>query len=159
MSQNRVIGKDNDLPWRLSDDLKHFAKITKGHTVVMGRKTYESIIQRLGKPLPDRRNIVVTSQADYIAPEVEVVHSVDEISELFSSSDEEVFVIGGGEIYKQLLPLAKTLYITEVLTVCDGDTYFPEIDTSIWEVASRETHIVSDEKNSHPFTFLKLIKK
>ncbi len=160
MGKNRVIGKDGDLPWKLSDDLKHFAKITRGHIVIMGRKTYESILQRLGKPLPDRSSFVITSQKDYKAPGATVCHSVDEVKQKFAQQDSvEVMVIGGGKIYQEFLPLAKTLYITEVLIECEGDTFFPDVDKNEWKIVSRKTHILVDERNSHPFTFLKLVRK
>ncbi len=148
---NGVIGKGGDLPWKLSGDLKHFAKLTRGHTVIMGRKTYESIAARLGHALPDRKNIVITSQTDFNAPGCVVVPSVDEALKTFSET-EEAFVIGGGKIYEQFLPLANKLYITEVQTICDGDTYFPEIDKKNWQEVWRETHR-QDEKNSADFIF------
>jgi dihydrofolate reductase len=157
-SLNNVIGVNNDLPWKLSDDLKHFAKVTKGHTVIMGRKTYESINSRLGHALPDRENIIITSRADFKAPGCTIINSIDEAIKKFSSTPEEVFVIGGGEIYLQFLPAASKLYITEVAVECGGDTFFPILEKDAWEMTSSEIH-VRDEKNSADFTFLELVRK
>ena len=158
MAKNGVIGKAGDLPWRLSADLKHFAKITTGQTVVMGRKTYESIVKRLGHALPNRNNVILTLQADFKAPDCTVVHSVDELIKIFPTSGKEIFIIGGGEIYKQFLPVAGGLYVTEVATECDGDTFFPPYNKEDWKVVSSETH-AKDERNSADFTFLELVRK
>jgi len=120
MAENRVIGKDNDMPWgRLPADLKHFRAATQGHTVIMGRKTFESI----GKPLPKRRNIVITSKKEI--PGCEVATSIKEAISM-SEGEEEVFIIGGGSIYKQTLMMADRLYITEIDMQTEGDTFFPE---------------------------------
>jgi len=159
LNQDRVIGKGNDLPWRLSEDLKHFAKITRGHPVIMGRKTYESIVKRLGHGLPDRTNIVITSQSDYIAPGCVRVPSVARAIEMFEAEkNEEVFVIGGGEIYQQFLPVADKLYLTEVSAKCDGDTFFPAFNKEDWKVISSEPHS-KDDRNVCDFTFLELVRK
>jgi dihydrofolate reductase len=158
VAKNGVIGNQGDIPWHLSDDLKHFAKVTKGHTVIMGRKTYESIVKRLGHALPNRQNIIITSQANYSAPGCLVTGSVQEALSKLPLND-ETFVIGGGEIYKQFLPLADKLYVTDVLTTVEGDAYFPPINDKDWEEVARETHLLEDEKNSHPFTFLELVRK
>ena len=132
-----VIGKGNDLPWHLSEDLKHFKEITLGKTVVMGRKTYESIVKRLGKPLPGRKNVVISRQADYKVSEgVLVFKSLDEAFKVLSAED--LYIIGGAEIYKQALPLAQKLYITQVKGNFDGDAFFPEVDFSKWEKISEE---------------------
>ncbi|MFA6227333.1 MAG: dihydrofolate reductase [Candidatus Paceibacterota bacterium] len=157
IAKNGVIGKGDDLPWKLSDDLKHFAKVTKGHTVIMGRKTYESIVKRLGHALPNRRNIVVTSQVDFKAPSCMVVRSVKEALSKLPLED-EAFVTGGGEIYRQFLPLANKLYITEVDVECDGDVFFPPYSKDGWKLISSEHHN-KDEKNSYDFTFLELVRK
>ena len=157
-SLNGVIGKAGDLPWRLSSDLKHFAQITKGHAVIMGRKTYESIFKRLGHALPERENIIITSQRSFNAPGCIIISSIDEAIKLFSAKKEEVFVIGGGEIYQQFLPAVNKLYITEVAVECDGDTFFPILEKGDWEMTSSETH-TRDEKNSADFTFLELVRK
>ncbi len=157
MAKNNVIGKGGDLPWKLSADLKHFAKITKGHTVIMGRKTYESIFQRLGHGLPERKNIIITSQTDFKAPDCFIMPSISETIKNLPP-EEEAFVIGGGEIYKQLLPLADKLYITEVLADIEGDTFFPTYNKEDWKLISSESY-KKDEKNSFDFNFLELVRK
>lgn len=158
MAKNNVIGKNGDLPWRLSADLKHFANVTKDHDVIMGRKTYESIVKRLGHGLPNRKNIIITNQENYQAPDCLILKSIDEVVKMSANKDEEVFVIGGGEIYKQMLPFADKLYITEVSTDCDGDAFFPTINKEDWNLISSEPH-QKDDKNSCDFTFTELIKK
>ena len=127
MADNRAIGKDNDLLWHLSDDLKRFKKLTTGHPVVMGRKTWESLPKR---PLPGRRNIVFTQNPDYAANGAEVVHSVNGLFDTLKDCDDEVFVMGGASIYEMLLPFTKRLYVTRVYRDFDGDVYFPVIDMS-----------------------------
>lgn len=157
ISKNGVIGNHGGIPWKLSADLRHFAELTKGHTVVMGRKTYESIIKKLGHALPDRMNIVITTQAHYQAPGCVVVRSIQEaLSRLPLKA--EAFIIGGSEIYKQFLPLAHKLYVTEVDTICNGDAFFPLYSKKEWEQVSAEPH-QQDEKNSADFTFLEFVRK
>ena len=151
MSSNRAIGINNTLPWHLSEDLKHFKSLTTGHTIIMGRKTYESI----GKPLPNRRNIVVTRNLNTFYDGVEIVHSLEDAFSI-SSNDEEVFIIGGSNIYEQSLNLVKHLYITEITKAFEGDAFFPEIDKSLWTESSRETHVSSDGLE---FSFVSLQKK
>lgn len=146
MDENRAIGKDNDLPWYLPNDLKHFKKTTMGKPIVMGRKTYESI----GKPLPGRENIVVTRDESYKAEGTTIVHSVDEVLKM---NAEEICVIGGSEIFKQFLPVADRLYITEIHHTFDADTYFPELNDDEWKEVSRTAGIV-DEKNKYPHDFV-----
>jgi dihydrofolate reductase len=149
MDENRAIGKDNDLPWYLPNDLKHFKKTTMGKMgkpIVMGRKTYESI----GKPLPGRENIVVTRDQSYEAEGTTIVHSVDEVLQI---NAEEICVIGGSEIFKQFLPVADRLYITEIHHTFDADTYFPELSADEWKEVSRTEGIV-DEKNKYPHEFV-----
>jgi dihydrofolate reductase len=146
MDENRAIGKDNDLPWYLPNDLKHFKKTTMGKPIVMGRKTYESI----GKPLPGRENIVVTRDQSYEAEGTTIVHSVDEVLQI---NAEEVCVIGGSEIFKQFLPVADRLYITEIHHTFEADTYFPELNDNEWKEVSRTEGIV-DEKNKYPHEFV-----
>jgi dihydrofolate reductase len=146
MDENRAIGKDNDLPWYLPNDLKHFKKTTMGKPVVMGRKTYESI----GKPLPGRENIVVTRDQSYHAEGTTTVHSVDEVLQWEA---EEICVIGGTEIFKLFLPVADRLYITEIHHTFDADTYFPELSDEDWAEVSRTAGIV-DEKNKYPHEFV-----
>lgn len=127
MAENRAIGKDNDLLWHLSADLKRFKKLTTGHPVVMGRKTWESLPKR---PLPGRRNIVF-SQSEGFAPEgAEVVRSVNGLFQVLKGCDDEVFVMGGASIYEMLLPFANRLYVTHVYREFDADVYFPVIDMS-----------------------------
>ena len=151
-SENNVIGKDNDLPWRLSADLKHFKKITSGHCIIMGRNTYESI----GKPLPKRTNIVVTSNTSLNFEGCLMVHSLEEaIKKAKEFEKEEAFIIGGATLYKACLDKVDHIYLTRVHAQIAGDTFFPEIDFSKWKVASEEKH-VADEKNQYDFTFFKL---
>lgn len=121
MSRNRVIGKNNTLPWHIPEDLKYFKEMTTGHTIIMGRKTYESI----GKALPNRRNIILTKNHDFLAEGCTVVHSVREAMQL-SIPEDELFVIGGAEIYSLFLPFASKLYITQIHAKIEGDTFFPE---------------------------------
>lgn len=130
MSNNRVIGSDNKLIWNLPDDLKRFKRITTGNTVVMGRKTYESI----GKPLPNRRNIIITRYQDYKADGCEIVNSIDEALMLCNN---DCFIIGGGEIYKQAIDIADKIYLTLIDEHFEGDTYFPEIGKN-WIITSKE---------------------
>jgi dihydrofolate reductase len=122
VSNNNVIGKDNKLPWHLPGDLKRFKELTTGHTIIMGRKTFESI----GRPLPSRRNIVVTRNKDYKADGVEIIHSIKEALDLVKNED-EVFIIGGEEIYKLALPMANKIYLTRINKEYDGDAFFPEL--------------------------------
>lgn len=150
---NNVIGKDNGLIWHLPADLKHFRELTTGGTVIMGRKTFESI----GKALPHRDNIIITSQKDFQAPGCEIVHSLEEAIQI-SNQEENVFIIGGGEIYWQALDLVSTLYMTEVHAHFSGDTFFPEINPQIWEETFREDH-QADEKNPYDFSFVTYQRK
>lgn len=148
-ANNRVIGKDNQLIWHLPNDLKHFKNITSGHTVIMGRKTYESI----GRLLPNRKNIIITRNSEYKLEGAEIHHSLKSAIDS-CASEEEVFIIGGSEIYGQSLPLAGRLYITEVLHDFEGDAFFPEINFDEWKLVSEEQGVV-DEKNKweHRFRF------
>ena len=164
VARNGVIGRDGDMPWRLSSDLKRFKRLTMGAPVIMGRKTHESI----GKPLPGRLNIVVTRNYDWDADGVMRVASLDAALDLATAHLEsaepdpdepdaplpdEVFVIGGGEIYAQAMGMADVLYITEVLAEVDGDTHFPEIDPAVWEEVEAED-VPAGEKDSHPTRFV-----
>ena len=135
MASNRVIGRDNRLPWHLSADLKRFKRLTLGHTLVMGRKTFESI----GRPLPGRSTVVVTRQEGYAPEGVQVVHSIAEALEL-AQGDDEVFIAGGGDIFQQTLPVADRLYLTIIEEAFPGDAYFPEYDESQWRLVDREDH-------------------
>ncbi len=154
IAQNRIIGKDNDLIWHLPDDLKHFKRLTKGHTIIMGRKTWESIG---AKPLPKRRHIIITRNAEYQATGAEVVTSVEAALALIEN-DEQPFIVGGAEIYKLAMPFVKRLELTYVHNDFEGDTYFPEIDENDWEVSSEVRH-ETDEKHKWPFTFVQLNRK
>lgn len=148
-AENDVIGSRNDLPWYLPDDLKRFKELTTGHTVVMGRKTFDSIVSRLGHPLPNRVNIVVTRQEDFQYDGVTTLHDVDEIAKLSG----DVYVIGGAELYRATFHMADTLYITEVLAEISGDTYFPVVKPSEWREVEREHHD-KDEQHFAAFDFV-----
>ena len=152
IAQNHAIGKDNKLLWYLPNDLKHFKTITSGHTVIMGRKTYDSV----GKPLPNRRNIIITRQQIDIAG-CEVVNSLDQAIEL-CNTEEEVFIVGGAEIYRQAMALTNRIYLTIVHKSFDGDTYFPEIQENIWVETKREDY-QPDEKNQIPYSFITLERR
>ena len=148
--RNRVIGKDDDIPWHLPADLKYFKRRTLNHHIIMGRKTFESI----GRPLPKRTNIVVTRNPFFMASKCLVAGSLQEAIELARNNGEnEAFIIGGGTIYEQAMPLIDRLYLTEVdLAVEGGEVFFPEPDAAIWEEVSAEAHL-PDEKNPHAYTF------
>ena len=150
MARNSVIGKNNTLPWRIPADLRYFRQITTGHPIIMGRKNYEDI----GKPLPGRTNIVVTRQKAYSAPGCCVVNSVEQALDT-AGAGSEVFVIGGADIYRQMLDIANRLYITEIDADIEGDTYFPEFDRTLWREARRERH-EADELNPHTYSFVLL---
>lgn len=143
IASNGAIGKNNELLWHLKADLKHFKAITTGHTIIMGRKTFESI----GRPLPKRRNIVISSQDTFAFEGIEVFHSLEEALEAVKT-EEEVFIIGGGQIYSQAMPLASKLYLTVVEREYDGDTFFTEIDYSQWKELSSVRLYESDLKFS-----------
>ncbi len=153
VSKNHVIGKNNDLPWHLPDDMKYFMQTTKEHYVIMGRKNYESIPEKF-RPLPNRTNIVVTRTKDFNAPNCLVVNSVEEALALTKQANQnEIFVIGGSEIYKLGLPVAERLYLTEIDAVIDGDTYFPEINKDEWREVSRKHH-EADNRHAYAFDFV-----
>ncbi|MBS1190778.1 MAG: dihydrofolate reductase [Rhodocyclaceae bacterium] len=139
IAKNRVIGRDNQLPWHLPEDLQHFKAITQGHPVLMGRKTWESLPPRF-RPLPGRRNIVISRQAGYAAPGAEVAESIP--AALALAGDEDVAcVIGGADIFAATLPAADTLEITEVNLEPAGDTWFPAFSADEWREAARESHV------------------
>ena len=150
MAQNRVIGRDNQLPWHLPADLRHFKANTMGKPIIMGRKTWESI----GRPLPGRSNIVVTRDRDYTADGCVVVHSLDEALAAATGHD-EVMVIGGAEFYRQVLPEATTLYLTQIHDAIQGDAFFPELDMEQWQEVERQD-FEPDEKNPHAYSFIRL---
>ena len=153
--EDNAIGKDNDLIWHLSNDLKRFKKLTSGHHIIMGRKTFESF----PKPLPNRTHIVITRQKDYKVPDgVIVVNNLEDALDA-ARKDNQPFIIGGGEIYKQSMHLADKLEITRVHSTFEGaDTFFPEIDTSKWKEISRTTHD-ADEKHAYAFSFITYEKR
>ena len=151
MAANRVIGLDNKMPWHLSADLKKFKAITMGSPIVMGRKTYESI----GKPLPGRSNIIISRNLDYQQTDCLVFNDIKTAIEASSKDAEEIFIIGGAELYKATLPHADNLYLTLINQDFDGDTFFPEIDFKVWTEASRED-ISDDPSVNFNYSFLKL---
>jgi dihydrofolate reductase len=153
IAENHAIGKNNELLWYLPADLKHFKAITSGHTVIMGRKTYDSI----GKPLPNRRNIVITRKTDLHIPGVEITNSIDEAL-LLCSSEAEVFIIGGAEIYKSALERTDRIYLTTVHQSFEADAYFPEINREHWQETEIAQHL-PDEKNKLAYTFSTLLRK
>ena len=154
-SKNRVIGKDNRLLWRLSDDLKNFKRVTSGHHIIMGRKTYESI----GRALPNRTNVVITRNKNFQAPGCVVVHSLEAAIDFARDNGEtQAIITGGGEIYQQALSIVDKMYITEVDCEIDGDAYFPEIDTSNWKLVD-EVHWQQDDKNEFNWTFKELSRQ
>lgn len=144
---NRVIGLNNGLPWKLSEDLKRFKRLTMGHHLVMGRRTYESV----GKPLPGRENVVVTRSRDYAPEGVTVAHSVEEALAL--DHDDEMFIAGGAEIFAAALPFVERAYLTLVHAEPPGDTFFPEVDWSQWKLVERHDH-PADQKNDYAYSFV-----
>lgn len=157
VAENWIIGREGKLPWKLSEDLKRFQKLTEGHTVIMGRKTYESI----GRPLPKRTNIVITRKTGWKAEGCIIAHSLEEALELArkESTEDEIFVIGGAEIYKLALPHADTIYLTMVKAVVEGDTSFPALNPSEWEWTDYEQRHIIDEKNQYFFDWWRLKRK
>ncbi len=155
VAKNNVIGKDNKLIWHLPEDLKRFKRLTTGHTIIMGRKTFES----LGRVLPNRKHIVLCNDAEMNIDDenVEVIDSIDKI-EKYENSEEENFVIGGASIYKLLLPKASKLYITKINQEFDGDVYFPEIDENEWKIVEREQGI-KDEKNPYDYEYITYVRR
>ena len=143
IAENNAIGKDNDLLWHIPSDLKRFKKITSGHTVIMGRRTFESLPRR---PLPNRRNIVITDIRDEMLEGCEMAYSIDEALAK-CESPEENFVIGGASVYRQFLPFADRLYLTLVKKSYDGDVFFPEIDFSQWRLSSSEVFLPDDTRD------------
>lgn len=152
LSTNRVIGKDNDLPWHLPDDFRHFKATTRGHHVIMGRATWES----QGKPLPRRVNLVLSSRPAFEAPGARVIRSLAEGLELArAAGDDEAFVIGGTRLFAEALPLADRLYLTFVHADIEGDTYFPEFDGADWRELERVEH-EADARHAHAFSIVTL---
>jgi dihydrofolate reductase len=158
LARNGVIGKANDLPWRLPDDMKYFMQTTKGHHVIMGRKNYQSLPEKF-RPLPNRTSIVVTRQPDFKAPGCTVVHQLEEGVRIAEEHGErELFIIGGAEIYRLGMPFADQLYLTEVAADVEGDTFFPQYEKDMWEEVSRRHH-PADERNPYSFDFVVFHKK
>jgi dihydrofolate reductase len=155
VAENGVIGKNNDLPWHLPDDLKFFKNTTKGHVILMGRKCFESF----GKPLPHRTNVIITRNTEYKQEGAKVVHSLeDALSVAKEKQETEVFVCGGEEIYRQSMDKADKLYLTRIHAKVEGDVHFPDYDEDQWELISEEYHS-TDEKHVYDFTFRTYIKK
>lgn len=149
LAKKQVIGKNNLMPWHMPADLAHFKRVTLGKPVLMGRKTFESI----GRPLPGRRNLVISRNPGYQAEGIEVVSSVEAaLALLAGSSVEELMVIGGGHLYAEMLPSADCLYLTRIDLAVEGDTRFPAFDDGQWQRIACESH-PADEKNPHPYSF------
>ncbi|MCP3906599.1 MAG: dihydrofolate reductase [Oceanicoccus sp.] len=153
MAENRVIGRNNQLPWYLPNDLKYFKAVTMGKPIIMGRKTYESI----GKPLPGRTNIVVTTQPSWTADGVRVAHSIDEALTLAQSvaiveGADEVMIIGGAQLYTDMLDRVERLYLTLIHAEVEGDAHFPELDLSLWNPLSRED-FAAEGPNPYDYSF------
>ena len=149
-AKNNIIGKNNSLVWHLPEDLKHFRKLTTGHTIIMGRKTFES----LGRVLPDRKHIIFSQNLDFKVNDenVEVVHSLLQIQDLIEG-EEESFVIGGAMIYNFLMPYVKKMYVTQINEEFEGDAFFPKIDEKVWKKTSEEKGI-KDEDNKLDYEFI-----
>lgn len=158
LTKNRVIGKNNNLPWHLPDDMKYFMQTTKEHHVIMGRKNYESIPEKF-RPLPNRTNIVVTRQKNFTAPGCHIVHTLEAgIDMARREGEKELFIIGGSEIYDLGMAYADQLYLTEIDTILEGDTYFPPINKEEWKELSR-THHEADARHAYSFDFVVYKKK
>lgn len=155
IAKNNVIGKDNKLIWHLPEDLKRFKRLTTGHTIIMGRKTFES----LGRVLPNRKHIVLTNNSHMKIEDenVEVIHEI-KLLESYINSEEENFVIGGAAIYNLLMPYAKKMYVTQINEEFEGDVYFPQIDKKIWKELQKETGI-KNNKNPYDYEYVTYIRK
>ncbi len=140
-ARNGVIGRENQIPWKIPGEQAYFKRMTMGHPIVMGRRTWESI----GRPLPGRRSIVITRNREYIAPGAEVVASLDEALALIGDTD-EVFIIGGGELYAEAMPRAERILLTEIDADFEGDTFLPALDPVRWREKSREQHPPANER-------------
>ena len=155
ISENNVIGKDNKLLWHLPEDLKRFKTLTTGHTIIMGRKTFES----LGKVLPNRKHIVITRDMNYRVDNeaVEIIHDISEVQN-YIEDKEENFIIGGAIIYSQLIDKAQKMYITMIHKKYDGDAYFPKIKEEEWKIVEKEQGI-KDEKNPFDYEYITYVRK
>ncbi|MDQ3192333.1 MAG: dihydrofolate reductase [Bacteroidota bacterium] len=147
VAKNNVIGKDNTLPWHLPADLRFFKNLTTGHHMIMGRKTFDSF----GKPLPNRTSVVITRQNDYQPEGCIVVHSIEEAIKV-AAVEEEIFIIGGSEIFKQTMPIADRIYLTRIHEDFEGDTIFPELNKEEWELKEKQD-FEADEKNKYSYSF------
>jgi dihydrofolate reductase len=153
--ENRVIGKNNTLIWHLPADLKRFKALTTGHVIIMGRKTFESI----GRPLPNRTTIVISRQTDLQIEGVILANSVEEaILKAKSITREDIYIVGGAEIYTLSLPLADQILVTQLHDIFEGDAFFPEISPEIWEVTEKERGI-TDEQNTYQFSYITYSRK
>ncbi len=153
-AENKVIGKNNDLIWHLPNDLKHFKKHTAGKTIIMGRKTWDSLG---GRPLPNRRHIVITRSKDFHAQGAEVTHSLEDAIQL-AHHENEVYIVGGAQIYSLSMPLIDVLEITEVHAAFDGDAYFPAFNAADFDLISKQFH-PKDDGHQFSFTFKTLVRK
>jgi dihydrofolate reductase len=151
LSTNNVIGRDNDLPWRQSTDLKRLKALTMGHHMLMGRRTWDSV----GKPLPGRTIVVITRREDFAVPGITVVHSLEDAIRIAEQgNDDEAFIAGGAEIFAQSIHRADRMYLTRIHADLEGDTFFPDFDdVSEWHLIDSE-HLEADEKNEYPYSFL-----
>ena len=153
IASNNVIGKENSLPWNIPEDLKRFKQMTSGHTILMGRKTFDSI----GRPLPNRQNIVMTRDKNFEQEGIKVINDFDEALELIKESNEDVFVIGGSKIYELFEPVANSLAITRILKDFEGDAFFPDINWNLWQIEKEEKFF--DEKSKIECKLIEYSKK
>lgn len=152
-SENNALGKDNKLIWHLSEDLKRFKRLTQGHAIIMGRKTFES----MPRALPNRKNIVLTNNKDYQVKDAWVAHSIDEALHL-TDGDPQPFIIGGGEVYKLFLPIADKIELTRVHSSFEADAFFPELDSTQWDLVEEEKHHSSSDQ-PYDYSYLTYKKK
>ena len=153
IASNNVIGKKNSLPWNIPEDLKRFKQMTSGHTILMGRKTFDSI----GRPLPNRQNIVMTKDENFEREGIKVINDFDEALELIKESNEDIFVIGGSKIYELFEPVANSLAITRILKDFEGDAFFPDINWDLWQIEKEEKFF--DEKSNIECKLIEYSKK
>jgi dihydrofolate reductase len=153
IASNNVIGKENSLPWNIPEDLKRFKQMTSGHTILMGRKTFDSI----GRPLPNRQNIVMTKDENFEQEGIKVINDFDEALELIKESNEDVFIIGGSKIYELFEPVANSLAITRILKDFEGDAFFPDINWDLWQIEKEENFF--DEKSNIECKLIEYSKK
>ena len=153
IASNNVIGKENSLPWNIPEDLKRFKQMTSGHTILMGRKTFDSI----GRPLPNRQNIVMTKDENFEREGIKVINDFDEALELIKESNEDIFIIGGSKIYELFEPVANSLAITRILKDFEGDAFFPDINWDLWQIEKEENFF--DEKSNIECKLIEYSKK